>query len=164
MRTYISKRNLKIARQQFSDGISRQIPNLTVSELCEGLASACSAIKSEHIIKSFPLTGYSEDTSKYSKELKYILANPPDFDKLPSLEKARKFDPTGLTTNPRKSDEDLKSPRQKKWTCTYCGWTAGFYYASFHDEARGGSCPAKSVKKTFKPMRMSRALFFSSNF
>ena len=52
MRTWISRRNLRLARQNFANGHSRNLPNLSVSEICEGLYESFSAITSEHITKA----------------------------------------------------------------------------------------------------------------
>ena len=166
MRRWIGRRALRIARENHAKGLSRAIPNHTISELCEGLYHSCKAIKTKHITSAFALTGYSEDETKFSSELKYsyILANPPELSKLPELERERMYDPTGLVSQPRKATKDLKHPRVKRFQCTFRKWEAGFYYAKFHDETRGGTCPSKEVEKNFKPIHHRYACFFSKNF
>ena len=54
------------------------------------------------------------------------------------VEKERCYDPAGLKSQPRKAESDLKHPRQKQFTCPFCKWSAGYYYAKFHYETRGG--------------------------
>ena len=78
------------------------------------------AIKSHHISKAYHLSGYCDDPSKFSSELKYILENPPELDKLLALERERIYDPTGMTSQPRKVEADLTQSRQKRFECVYC--------------------------------------------
>merc|ERR1712091_721496 len=53
MRRWIGRRALRIARANYANNQSRATPNLTITELCEGLAASFAPIKTKHIKKTF---------------------------------------------------------------------------------------------------------------
>ena len=111
-------------------------------------------------MKAYALTGYCEpqDSERFIKELQYILAHP--LEKLPPVEKERCYDPAGLKSQPRKAESELKHPRQKQFTCPFCKWSTGYYYAKFHDETRGG-CVLLNLSKRNSDLLSSLELFSS---
>ena len=85
IRTSFASRSLRIARENYSNNQSTKISNPCLHEICQIIGNAVKNIPSNHIIKSYPLTGFSNDESQFSKELKFSLAKKIDTSKLDLL-------------------------------------------------------------------------------
>ena len=123
---------------------------------------AFSAVTTDDIIRSYEITGFSEDQSKQSSKLRKIVQNPPALSDLPDEWKI-KYDPTGLGIVRKGKNRANPKNLHLVWTCSVCNKNYSTKYnAKGHWSAPGG-CPSISTLKSFKPTSKGNAYFFSEN-
>ena len=154
---------LDTRKADFANGVDRAIPNLTIHQLVDFCSQAFRSVTTDDVKRSYEITGFTDDRSKWSSKLRSIIENPPLLSELPA-EWQIAYDPTGLSVVRR--GENRANPKNlgKEWTCTVCGRQySSKSNAKGHRDAPGG-CPSIGLMKSFKPKNRRYAYFFDENF